>query len=151
MSTPVYDYLQLVATALEHIRVANGYNTDLGAHVTLEPEQQQDDDGSRIVVLQTGFARSADPAMRNGGRRIDFNVIAQHPRSLNDAQLRLHRAQDDIERCLLNTDLLRTVFQAGSVDRPFPKFEESVMASQVEGMAWVGVAVRYSANLRITR
>lgn len=151
MSTPVYAYLQLVATALAHIRVTNGYNTDLGARASVEDDQQPYTDGGRIVVLQTAFARSQDPAMRGAGRRIEFNVIAQYGRDLSDAQLRLHRAQDDIERCLLNKDHLRTVFLAGSADRPFPQFEESVMASKVEGLDWVGVAVRYSAQLRINR
>jgi hypothetical protein len=148
MSTPVYDYLQLIKTVLAEIRTANGYQTDLGALVSLEDTQQLDDDGARLVLMQDTLGRSTDPAIRGAGYRLQFAVVAQHPRSGGDTQLRLHRAQSDVIRCLSDLALLSATFKTAGVSLPFPQFEESVMASQVEGMAWVGVAVRYSAHLR---
>lgn len=151
MTLPVYDYLQLIATVLTEIRTANDYLTDLGAHVSLEDTQQLDDDGARIVVMQDTLAKPSDPAMRGDGKRVVFAVVAQHPRGTGDTQLRLHRAQADVIRCLSDQSLLRTRFLASGAPLQFPQFEESVMASQVDGVAWVGVAVRFSVHLRLTR
>jgi len=148
MSLPAYEYLQLIATVLAEIRTSKGYLTDLGAQVLLEDTQQLDDDGARLVLLQDTLARPTDSAVREVGHRLQFAVVAQHPRSGGDTQLRLHRAQADVIRCLSDLTLLRTRFQAAGVRLQFPQFEESVMASQVDGMAWVGVAVRYSVHLR---
>lgn len=148
MSTPVYAYLQLIKSVLEEVRTSKGYETDLGAMVTLEPTQQLGDGGQRIVLLQTQYGPSAVAGQRQKARAIGFHVIAQVSRNYNDAQLRLHRAQSDIDLCLSNTDLLRSKFQPGA-DRPFPILDDSAMASQVEGVDWVGVALRYTAQLRI--
>lgn len=153
MSTPVYDYLQLIAEVLADIRVSNGYLTDLGAHVVLEPEQQQSDEGQRLVVLQTGYGKAPQPGLEraNNYRAVAFHVIAQVPRTRTDAQLRLHKAQADVDACLSNKDLLRTKFQLGepAAGKPFPQLDDSVIASQVEGTDWVGVALRYTAVLRV--
>lgn len=149
MSTPVYAYLELIKTVLEEIRTPNDYETDMGAHVTLEPTQQLGDGGQRIALLQTGYGPPANPALRRTVRTIAFHAIAQVPITLTDAQQRLHRAQSDIDLCLSNTDLLRAKFQADGADHPFPILDDSVMASNVEGLDWVGVALRYTAQLRI--
>lgn len=148
MTTPVYAYLQLIKAVLEEIRTSKGYETDLGAMVTLEPTQQLGDGGQRIVLLQTQYGPPATAGLRHHTRAIGFHVIAQVSRNYNDAQLRLHRAQSDIDLCLSNTDLLRSKFQPGA-DRPFPILDDAAMASQVEGVDWVGVALRYTATLRI--
>ena len=148
MSTPVYTYLELIKTVLEEIRTANGYLTDMGASVSLEPTQQLADGGQRIVLLQTQYGPPGTPGMRHIARSIGFHAVAQVPRSVADAQLRLHRAQSDIDLCLSNTDLLRSKFLMGSTS-PFPILDDSAMASQVEGVDWVGVALRYTATLRI--
>ena len=148
MTTPVYSYLQLIKTVLEEIRTSNGYETDLGVAVTLEPTQQLADVGQRIALLQTLYGPPSTPGLRHHARSIGFHVIAQVSRTYNDAQMRLHRAQSDIDLCLSNTDLLRTKFQMGA-DRPFPNLDDSTIASNVEGMDWVGVALRYTAQLRI--
>lgn len=148
MSTPVYTYLQLIKTVLEEIRTSNGYETDIGAQVTLEPTQQLSDGGQRIALLQTQYGPPGVTGLRHHARTVGFHAIAQVSRSYNDAQLRLHRAQSDIDLCLSNTDLLRSKFQMGA-DRPFPILDDSVMASQVEGVDWVGVALRYTVQLRI--
>lgn len=148
MSTPVYAYLQLIKSVLEEVRTSKGYETDLGAMVTLEPTQQLGDGGQRIVLLQTQYGPPATTGLRHLVRGIGFHAIAQVSRNYNDAQLRLHRAQSDIDLCLSNTDLLRSKFQPGA-DRPFPILDDSAMASQVEGVDWVGVALRYTATLRI--
>ena len=150
MTLPIYDYLKLVKTALAAIRTSNGYLTDLGANVSLEDTQQLDDDGARLVILQDTLTRPQDPAMRGAGR-VRFAVVAQHPRGTADGQLRLHRAQADVIRCLTDTTALRPIFQVGAAAHPFPQFEESVMASQVDGMTWIGVAVRFTAHLRFPR
>ena len=150
MSLVIYDYLQLVQTALAVIRTSNGYLTDLGANVLLEDTQQLDDEGARLVVLQDTLTRPQDPAVRGGGR-VRFVVVAQHPRGPADAQMRLHRAQADVIRCLTDTNALRPIFQPGGVPYPFPQFEESIFASQVDGLAWIGVAVRFTAHLRFPR
>jgi hypothetical protein len=151
VSTPVYDYLQLVADALSDIRVSNGYQTDLGAHVVLEPEQQQSDEGQRLVVLQTGYGKAAQQGLERTHRSVAFHVIAQVPRTRTDAQLRLHKAQADVDACLSNKDLLRTKFQLGepAAGKPFPQLDDSTIASQVDGVDWVGVALRYTAVLRV--
>jgi hypothetical protein len=148
MSTPVYAYLQLIKSVLEEVRTSKGYETDLGAMVTLEPTQQLGDGGQRIVLLQTQYGPSSVTGLRNQARTFAFHAIAQVSRAHNDAQLRLHRAQSDIDLCLSNTDLLRSKFQLGAA-RPFPILDDSAIASQVEGVDWVGVALRYTATLRI--
>jgi hypothetical protein len=150
VTTPVYDYLQQIADVLAQIRTSNGYLTDLGAHVTLEPEQQQADDGQRLVVLQTSYGKPPLPATGRSHRAIGFHVIAQVPRARTDAQLRLHKAQADVDACLSNQDLLRTHFPAGAGNGlPFPQLDDAAIASQVEGVDWVGVALRYTAVIRV--
>lgn len=148
MSTPVYTYLQLIATVLAEIRTSKGYLTDMGASVTLEPTQQLEDGGQRIALLQTAYGPPTTAGLRHHARTIGFHAIAQVPRTAADGQLRLHRAQSDIDLCLSNTDLLRSKFQLGGIN-PFPILDDSTMASQVEGVDWVGVALRYTAQLRI--
>jgi len=152
MTTPVYTYLQLIAEVLEEIRTANGYQTDMGAHVVLEPEQQQADDGQRLVVLQTTYGKPTQAGLERTHRAVGFHVIAQVPRARTDGQLRLHKAQADVDACLSDKDMLRDKFQLGSpaTGKPFPQLDDSVMASQVEGVDWVGVALRYTAVLRIS-
>lgn len=148
MSTPVYTYLQLIATVLAEIRTSKGYLTDMGASVTLEPTQQLEDGGQRIALLQTAYGPPTTSGLRHHARTIGFHAIAQVPRTAADGQLRLHRAQSDIDLCLSNTDLLRSKFQLGG-SNPFPILDDSTMASQVEGVDWVGVALRYTAQIRI--
>lgn len=151
MTTPVYTYLQLIKTVLEEIRTANGYQTDIGAQVLLEQPQQQDDDAQRVVLLQTTYSRPTAAGMSRDYRAVGFHVVAQVSRGAADAQLRLHKAQADIDACLSNQELLRDKFQLGSpaTGKPFPQLDESVIASQVEGVAWIGVALRYTAMLRV--
>ena len=148
MSTPVYAYLQLNATLLPDIHPTKAHLTDMGANVTLEPTQQLENGGQRIALLQTAYGPPNTPGLRHHARSIAFHAVAQVPRGLADGQLRLHRAQSDIDLCLSDTDLLRSKFQLGAA-RPFPILDDSAMASQVEGVDWVGVALRYTAQLRI--
>lgn len=148
MTAPVYDYLSLIATVLGEIRTSKGYNTDMGVNVSVEPSQQLDDEGQRLVVLQTSYAAPEGAGLRHMARAVGFHVIAQVPRTLVNGQLKLHQAQDDVDRCLSDTELLRSKFLMGK-DRPFPRLDDSAMASQVEGVDWVGVALRYTALLRI--
>lgn len=146
-----WDYLGLIATALGNIRTANGYFTDAGLLVTREPEQRTDTDPAGIAVIQTAYGRPENRAMlASGVRSIGIHVIGQVPKGFDTAQQTLHEIQQDIDRCLGNHDLLRQVFPQGSGQgRAFPQLDDAVMAGQVEGLAWVGIAVRYTAQIRI--
>lgn len=150
MSALTYSYLQLVADILEDIRTSSGYLTDMGANVTLEPKPQLDDEGQRLAVVQANFAPSQQAGLARSHRAFAFHVVAQVPRAAADAQLRLHNAQADIDACLSNTELLRTAFQLGAASgKPFPQLESSTIATDVQGVDWVGVALLYTATLRV--
>lgn len=152
MSTiPVYDYMELLKPVLEQIRTANGFLTDLGANVTLEDTQQLDDEGGRIVLLQDTLAAPSAQAMRGVGHRSVIAIVAQHPRTQADAQRRLHLAQTDVMRCLGDRNRLTAALKTAGVNAQFPQFEDSTFATSVPGVAWVGVAVRYSVHVPFPR
>jgi hypothetical protein len=150
MSALTYTYLQLVADVLADIRISNGYLTDLGTNVSLEPKAQLADEEQRLAVVQAAYAPSQQAGFGRSHRAFGLQVVAQVHRGASDAQQRLHDAQADIDACLTNTELLRTTFQFGAASgKPFPQFESSTIATDVQGVDWVGVALLYTATLRV--
>ena len=143
-----WEYLGRVASQLGHIRTVNGYRTNAGLLVTREPEQSELDDPARIIVLLDGMRQPEDPAMRGIGLQFVVAIVGQVPKSLNNAQQRMHELADDIHRCMGNRQLQMQHFAPGG-EWPIPKFLESSVVPPAEGMNWTGVAARYNATVRV--
>ena len=93
--------LEALAALLSTVLVANGYRTDMGANVTLEPYQQQQDSGPRLVIvagtIETVQEKST-PRRTQSEMPITFEY--QLPADFEDAQLQAHRGRADLKQAL---------------------------------------------------
>jgi hypothetical protein len=92
--TPSWELLECVRGWLSAITQANGYRTDLGHDVSLEPAQLRGN-APRIVVTASDMpVNGATSSARNGV--IEFEIELRVPASRADAQEQAHLALADI-------------------------------------------------------
>ena len=143
MADPLsWQLLEAVQEALEQILKANGYRTDAGAAVTLEPGQVLDDATEFLAVVLDSMNASLNPALRVSGRAVVVAIIAKVPTELDDAQLRLHEILEDVELAMKDQQKL---FPEGL---DYPKFISMERLPPAEGLKWTGAVIRYAANTR---
>jgi hypothetical protein len=141
--TKTYDLLQAVKACLAEITTANGYGTNAGVTVTLEPGQVRDDWPEFLSVVLESMERPADPAWRAIGLRgCVIAIIAKVPADLEDAELALHKVVEDIENAMADQ---QRRFPAGT---DFPRYVGMTRIPPADGLKWVGAVVRYTANVR---
>jgi hypothetical protein len=142
MSTPkTWDLIAAVKTCLQSILVSGGYYTDAGANVTLEPSQEPDSSSALLCVFLDGTTQPTDPAVRRIGRQVSIMVVGKITADQDSAQQKQHELLADIERAMSNQ---QKQFPLGG---QYPFFEEAKFINRVEGLPWVGVAVRYNAHI----
>lgn len=146
MADPItFQVLAAVQTVLGAIQVANGYYTDAGLSVELEPVQARDLVDPLIVVSVAGFIRPAEAAMANVARGMSIRIAALVPVTLTDAELRLHEILDDIDRAMADQ-------QAAFPERcSFPKFVSATRLQPADGLPCIGVDVIYQTTIRRAR
>lgn len=143
MADPLsYQLLQAFEDCLERITVANGYHTNAGETVKLEPGQIRDDASEFVSVVFTGGKRPTDPALARTGREIAIAVVAKVPVTQADSELQLHRILEDVDRAMLNQ---QSRFPAG-VD--FPRYFATERIAPPEAVKWNGAIVYFVSNLR---
>lgn len=144
MSTPAWTLLTAFQTCLARIKVADGYHTDAGLHVTLEPRQIPQSEGLCIVPIIESRARATDAALTRSKRLVTVVVIAKVGNARSDAQERLQELIDDVERAF---EQRQPDFPAGY---QFPTFVEATPVEAAEGMAaWVGAQIRFTSHIPI--
>lgn len=146
MAEPItYQVLRAVATTLTRIRIADGYYSDAGADVRLEPHQGRDTEAAFLVVTVGAFRRPADAGQARTGRDMEIRIAARVPAAMNEAELRLHEILEDIDRAMADQ-------QAAYPERcSFPQYVDSQALAPADGLAWVGVDVTYQTTIRRAR
>jgi hypothetical protein len=134
--------LDACEAVLATVLVANGFYTDAGQVVTTEPAQLSDDTAPALAlcVYLEGIERPADPAQRDHGWLVNLVVIGKRAHGANLAQQRQIELLADIERAMTDRSAYPQGIQA-------PRFQEAKFINRVEGLPWVGVAIRYSAHI----
>lgn len=128
-------------TCLKRIKVADGFFTDAGNHVVLEPRQAPETDGVLLVPMIESRARATDPAVLRTHRLATVTVIAKLGDVRADAQQRLQELLDDIEQAFENR---QADFPKGY---QFPTFVDAQPIAPAEGMTWTGAVVRFTSHI----
>lgn len=138
-------YLRAIAACLQRIRKADGYLTDAGSLVTLEPlPVLSEDDAPFIAVLWSRQERATDPARVQHARLTTVQVICKVPSAIGSAKALLDDMVTDIETAL---ERQYAGFPRGY---EFPKFraaEPLTPANPADG--WTGVLITLSGHIPI--
>lgn len=133
--------LLAMQVALQRISRANGYYTDAGLHVTLEPRQLLADDEAVALALAMGAAqRSDDQSAVRGSKVVNIVVFAKVAADADGSQLLLHQLLDDIDRA----------FEDHAVKMPeqtsYPQFSQFIPIPAADGLNWVGAEVHFTSS-----
>ncbi|MBT2748346.1 MULTISPECIES: hypothetical protein [unclassified Lysobacter] len=94
-----WDLLEKIASRLADIQESEGYRTNIGATITLEPSQHSDELVTGLTLVSLGIRR--DEAKPQGRHRIMQAVAeATVPSSLEEAHVQAHAIAADIEDAL---------------------------------------------------
>ena len=131
--------LELVQTRLGTVRKTNGYRTDAGRDVRLEPSPFDPSDAPRLTLypLTTLYL---DDARSTGERGYTFVVEALVPVRIDNAQQRIVETIADIEDAL-----------DGFVQAPLAlplQFQESVLLDRPDGVAAMAAQVLFGTRYR---
>lgn len=96
-----WDVISAIKTALEDITVANGYQTNAGAAVSLERLDVQDDATSMLVTMEDLVANS-DLTLSQRQRSMTVRIEAAAPANDTTAMETAHKLLDDMERALVD-------------------------------------------------
>lgn len=148
MPKPVtFQLLEAVRACVRQIRRTDGYHTNAGAAVTLEPGQAQDtSDADRpdylVDVIWLGSAPADDRALKDRAETMVVGVAVKMPADSNKEALRVHEIVADVRRAMSDQ---QARFPLGT---DFPKYAGTELITPTQGLAWVGAVVRYTANVR---
>ena len=132
-----------MAGCLRRIAKANGYQTDAGLAVTLEPGHIDDSAGAFIAVVIAAQARASDAAVRDTHRLTTVGVVAKVPAQQGNAQAALDAIVDDVERCMRDQ---QSRFPTGIA---FPRYLDMQPIKPEAGMGWIGAVVQYQTHIPI--
>jgi hypothetical protein len=145
---PSWKLLQAMETRLQTISVANGYHTDAGATVTLEPAPEWEEGRDYYVapVLDT-VGRSASPARRpRDARAATVAVLAMVKVSRADAQSLLHKLLFDLDKAFPSEQPAMAQVQGGT---RYPRYLSTEVLPRKEGSKWIGALVRFESDYLI--
>ena len=140
VNTPIpWAILTAVQARLRTVRRTNGYRTDAGRDVRLEPAPFDPNDTARITLYPL-TSLHPDDARSAGERGFTFVVEAIVPVSVDNAQQRIIEAIADIE------DALDGYAQA-PLALPL-QFHESVLLDRPDGIAAMAAQVLFGTRYR---
>jgi hypothetical protein len=131
--------LKAMQVCLQSVQVANGYHTDAGRFVTLEPRQIPESQSALIALAMDSRDRATDNAVSRTHRQVTVMVVAKVAADRSNAQESLHALIDDIEQAF---ELRHAEFPKGY---QYPVFMDAKPVTPAEGMEWVGAQVRFTA------
>lgn len=142
MASPRSTYLAAIATCLARIKVVDGFNTDAGLFVTLEPQPKVDTDGAFVAVVWARQER-ASSGMERVKRLTTVSIIAKVPADGDEAQAQLDAIVSDLERAL---DMKYADFPAGY---SFPQYQSAEPLNPPAGAGWIGVVITAAGHIPI--
>ena len=144
MPSPRQNLLIAVEACLLRIHVADGYNTDAGDAVTLEPAPVvAEDDSEFITVVWSRQARPTTPAVQRTHRLTTFEIVAKLPATLTNAQGRLDAIVSDIEDAMADQQFR---YPNGY---SFPEYQSAEPLAGAITAGWVGVVLTYTSHIPI--
>jgi hypothetical protein len=143
MSARTWDLILAAQTCLQRISTANGFFTNAGAAVSIEPAQIPADAALALALVLESLAAGNDPGgrIRQGSYTADLLVVIKVSTTQTDAQQRMHEVIDDVLRAFIGQE---ATFPNGIT---LPKFIESRPIPPAEGLLWVGAELRFSAQI----
>ena len=144
MSSPRATWLGAVAACLQRIKKVDGYLTDAGAAVTLEPHPVLGEaTAAEVGVIWTRQERPQQDATRRTHRLTTVRIVAYLPATYNARQDALDDIVTDIEAALADQQFR---FPAGY---EFPKYQsaEPVVSAPADG--WVAAVITVTGHIPI--
>lgn len=130
-----------IAELLADVTTANGWRTDIGLHVGIEPVQLDDEQSLGAVVYLGGIQPGDGTKIALSERVLDVVVDAYVGVGLDDAQALQHAVYDDVERCFSGLKL--------SVPGALPlRVGAATFIPRSDDMATAGVQIVISATYR---
>jgi hypothetical protein len=140
------DLLAAVKANLQRIAKAGGYQTDIGAAVTTEPTQAQDDADAIVAVLVERQQRATDAAVTRTHRLTTVAVVAKaQAADTRQAMAMIDAIVDDIERAMADR---QSTYPTGIQAPQFAEMEPLVPEA---GSRWVGAVIRYTTHVPIPK
>lgn len=134
-----WQILLALQTQLQTILIANGYRTDAGADVRLEPSQFDSTDAPRLTLYSIGMVHDGDP--RNRGERA-FTLVIEGVVSaaLENPHQTILNLSEDLEQALINY-----VPMPGALPL---LFEETLILDRPDGLPAMVVQQRWMTRFR---
>jgi hypothetical protein len=145
MASPRQLLLAAVRDCLQEILQADGYRTDAGQSVTLEPAPAAASERPDpfLAVVWERQERPDEPAIARTHRKTTFRVIGKLPAQMTDAQERIDAMASDVEQALdRRPSRWPATFSA-------PVFVSSEPLAGAVEAGYVGVALTYTSNIPI--
>lgn len=134
-----WQILVALQAQLQTILIANGFRTDAGADVRLEPSQFESTDAPRITLYSIGMAHDGDPNNR-GQRAFTLVIEAVVSTTLEAPHATIVALSEDIEQALATF-----VPMPGAMPL---LFEESLILDRPDGLDAMVVQHRYVTRFR---
>lgn len=143
MSARTWDLILATEACLARISTANGFFTNAGALVSIEPGQIPADSAMALAVVLDSLTQNTDPngRVQQGSFTAELLVVIKVSIKQTEAQQRMHEAIDDVLRAFVGQ---QSLFPAGIV---LPRFLESRPIPPADGLLWVGAELRFTAQL----
>lgn len=143
MSARTWDLILAAQACLVRISTVNGFFTNAGAVVSIEPGQIPADAPLALAVVLDSLAQNTDPNARakQGSYSAELLVVIKVSTTQADAQQRMHEVIDDVLSAFVGQE---TQFPAGIV---LPRFVESRPIPPADGLLWVGAELRFTAQI----
>lgn len=136
---PTWRLLERIAERLAEIKIRDGYRTDIGVAIALEPAQHPDDAAEGLTLASLGIQRDAG---KPHGRYRLLQALAEAtvPVSLANAHARSHAIAADIEDALADWIPLPSALPV--------QVEDIVFLDRPEGLPVVAVQVALTIRYR---
>ena len=144
MTSPRATWLAAIVDCLKRIKKVDGYNTDAGLTVTLEPHPVLGEGtAAEVGVVWTRQERAQQDAARRSHRLTTARIVAYLPASYTARQDALDDIVTDIEVAL---SAQQARFPAGY---EFPKYQsaEPVVSAPADG--WVAAVITVTGHIPI--
>lgn len=144
VSSPRATWLTAIAACLQRIKKADGYNTDAGLTVTLEPHPVLGEGAAAEVgVIWTRQERPQQDAVRRTHRLTTARIVAYLPASYAARQDVLDDVVTDIEAALADQQF------RFPPSYEFPKYQsaEPVVSAPADG--WVAAVITVTGHIPI--
>ncbi|MCC4618256.1 MULTISPECIES: hypothetical protein [Xanthomonas] len=141
MDSPRQQLRAAIGACVQRITKANGFSTDVGLALTLEPGQVDADEAAVLTVLVTKQQRASQPALVRTHRLTTVVVVVKVPAALDAAQAALDAAISDVEAAMADQQ------QRYPVGIEFPQYLSMEPVKPDAGAGWVGAVVSYQSHI----